>query len=525
VRAEQLLEEIEPDKQYPYDYLWFRITGYRPDHDSRLLLPGEQVRHDLRLYVEDLSDSADVAADSVGEPVLTVDDITRAFHVSSKTVSRWRRQGLVSRRFVFGRRKRIGFLKSSVDRFVDRNELQIRRGGKFCQLSEQEKETIVGRARRLARAGGSLAEVSRRIARRLDRAPETVRYTIRKFDEANPEIAVFPDGDRPLTHEARETVFRLFQRGIPVAELARRFARTRTTIYRVVNEVRAGRLLQRPIEYIDHESFDDPGSAAEIMAPMPSSEDAQYTRSRVPKGLPAYLESLYEVPLLSREQEQHLFRKMNYLKYRAAKLREQLDVVHVSAGLTAEIENFLEQASEIKNQLVRANLRLVVSIAKRHVRPNRGFFELVSDGNMSLIRAAEKFDFSRGNKFSTYASWAIMKNFARSIPGESHRTDRFRTGQEAVFDGVADERRNEFEQESHLRRMRETIGKSLDELDDRERQIIIARFGLDETNDPQTLEQLGVAFGVTKERVRQLEARALEKLRKVVCEEQIEAEV
>ena len=98
-----------------------------------------------------------------------------------------------------------------------------------------------------------------------------------------------------------------------------------------------------------------------------------------------------------------------------------------------EIERLYDQAVAVKNQIVRANLRLVVSIAKRHVGPTDNFFELVSDGNMSLIRAAEKFDYARGNKFSTYASWAIMKNFARTIPDEHRRRDRFRTSQLETF--------------------------------------------------------------------------------------------
>ena len=88
-------------------------------------------------------------------------------------------------------------------------------------------------------------------------------------------------------------------------------------------------------------------------------------------------------------------------------------------------------------------MRLVVSIAKRHAGQTENFFELLSDGNMSLIRAVEKFDFSRGNKFSTYASWAIMKNFARSIPDEKHHRERYVTGHEEVFDGAADNRSNE----------------------------------------------------------------------------------
>ena len=106
---------------------------------------------------------------------------------------------------------------------------------------------------------------------------------------------------------------------------------------------------------------------------------------------------------------------MNFLKYQAAKLRDSLDPAKPKTLILNEIERLQEESLDVKNQIIRANLRLVVSIAKKRVGPSNNFFELVSDGNMSLIRAVEKFDYSRGFKFSTYASWAIMKNFARTI--------------------------------------------------------------------------------------------------------------
>ncbi len=126
---------------------------------------------------------------------------------------------------------------------------------------------------------------------------------------------------------------------------------------------------------------------------------------------------------------------------------------------------------------------------------------------MSLIRAVEKFDFSRGNKFSTYASWAIMKNFARTIPEENYRRDRFVTGHEEMFEAAADNRTDEHEYESALKRMQEAVKGMLGRLDDRERKIIISRFGLGGASE-QTLEQLGRELGITKERVRQIESRA-----------------
>src|SRR6185369_14619165 len=98
----------------------------------------------------------------------------------------------------------------------------------------------------------------------------------------------------------------------------------------------------------------------------------------------------YEVPLMTREQEVHQFRKFNYLKHLASKLREGLDPAHARSSVMEKIEGLYNQAIELKNKIVQANLRLVVSIAKRHVSPNEDFFSLVSDGNMSLIRAVEK---------------------------------------------------------------------------------------------------------------------------------------
>jgi len=449
-QAEKLLAELDPQGKYTYGYVCYRITNFRPEVHRNVVLSGQDALHDLRLFVEDVSEAAALPAEAAGERVLTIEELARQFNVSTKTVSRWRAQGLVSRRFVFDGRKRVGFLQSSVERFVAQNPERIRRGARFSQLSAEEKAEIVNRARRLARAGACPSEVTKRLARKMGRSPETIRYTLKHFDREHPEIAVFPEHHGPMRAETKQRIYQLYHRGESVEALAERFCRTRSTIYRVIKEVRAQRIMELPLDYIHNEQFEQirtKRQEAEILGPPPESPQAP-RKPRLPAGLPPYLASLYEVPLLTREQEVHLFRKMNYLKYKAAKLRARLDPARPRVRLMDQIERLYDQAVETKNQIVRANLRLVVSIAKRHVGPRENFFELVSDGNMSLIRAVEKFDYSRGNKFSTYATWAIMKNFARTIPDEHRRQERFRTSLSELFNATEDERTDQLELES-----------------------------------------------------------------------------
>ncbi len=340
-------------------------------------------------------------------------------------------------------------------------------------------------------------------------------------------MAIFPKNTGPLSEEDKRKIYQEYRLGTSVEALAKRYGRTRTTIYRVINEFRARRVMELPLEYVSSPEFDQPGAEKKILGPMPQGETPA-RKQRRPSGLPPYLASLYEIPLLTPEQERHLFRKYNYLKYKAAKLREQLltdgklDPSKIRTRLLNQIERLYAEAVATKNEIIQRNLRLVVSIAKRHVGSGADFFELVSDGNMSLIRAVEKFDYTRGNKFSTYASWAIMKNYARSIPEEHKHRERFRTSQEELFAATADQRSNVFELEAAQTLRRQQVQRMLKHLSEREQQIIIERFGLAQGSEPKTLKEVGEELGVTKERVRQIEARALEKLRKAAQEEHLE---
>jgi RNA polymerase primary sigma factor/RNA polymerase sigma factor len=451
-----------------------------------------------------------------GEEVLSIEDLARQFNVSTKTISRWRDHGLVAQRYTIAGRRRVGFLASAVERFINNNPLRIERGSRFSQLSDEEHERIISWARRLAVAGACPADVHRRIAARLGRSIETIRYTVKRFDQEHPETAVFPAADGHLRPESRARIYQHHLAGELVESIARRYHRSKASVYRVILSQRAEHVMHLPLDMMPNALFARKSAEKVVDQPFPGTEAKKVRR---PSGLPAYLASLYEVPLLTREQEVWLFRKFNYLKYKASTLRDQLDVEHPSARLMDQIERLYEEIVSLKNRIVRANLRLVVSIAKRRVSQGDSFFDLVSDGNMSLIRAVEKFDYARGNKFSTYASWAIMKNYARTIPDEHKRRDRFRAADMEMLQSAADRREDENQQRMAASDRLAQVGKFLDRLDSREQTIIVRRYGLDHVHEPQTLKEVGSALGVTKERVRQIEAKALEKLRDAAAAE------
>jgi len=479
---------------------------------------GQSVRmFDATAGGEDRVTTVESAVVPPHEQVLSIEDLARRFNVSTKTISRWRDHGLVAQRYDVGGRRRVGFLASTVERFIASNPLRIERGSRFSQLSDDEHEKIIGWARRLALAGACPADVHRRIAERLGRSVETIRYTLKRHDQEHPETAVFPAADGRLRPESCARIYQHHLHGEPVESIARRYHRSKASIYRVILGQRAEHIRQLPLDFIPNALFSRTSAEKVVNQPFPGPVDVKKVRR--PSGLPAYLASLYEVPLLTREQEVWLFRKFNYLKHKASTLREQLDPERPNARLMDQIERVYDEIVELKNRIVRSNLRLVVSIAKRRVSPGDSFFDLVSDGNMSLIRAVEKFDYARGNKFSTYASWAIMKNYARTIPDEHRRRDRFRAADMEMLQTATDRRADEYQQRLAASDRLRQVSKFLDRLDQREQTIIIRRYGLDHEHEPQTLKEVGSALGVTKERVRQIEAKALEKLREAAAAE------
>ena len=279
---------------------------------------------------------------------------------------------------------------------------------------------------------------------------------------------------------------------------------------------------------------DEPGNDAALVEKIMSE-------ANVDDSVKVYLKDIGKVPLLTKEEEIELAKRME-------------------AG-----------DEEAKAKLSEANLRLVVNLAKRYVGRNLHFLDLIQEGNMGLMKAVEKFDYTKGFKFSTYATWWIRQAITRAIADQG-RTIRIpvhmvetinkqvratrqllqKLGREptpaeiAEYLGCSEERVREIqkiaqdpvsletpigeEEDSHLgdfvedrgalspvevtesQLLKEQLVRVLNTLTPREEKVLRLRYGLDDGH-PRTLEEVGKEFNVTRERIRQIEAKALRKLR------------
>jgi RNA polymerase primary sigma factor len=310
-----------------------------------------------------------------------------------------------------------------------------------------------------------------------------------------------------------------------------------------------------------------PEEEAEVETPRRGEPDPG-RRATTSDLVRIYLREIGRVPLLTAEDEVELAKSIE-----AGLFAEDI----LSGGFLlsrgcgqSELELLIDEGVRAKQRLIEANLRLVVSIAKRYIGRGLVFLDLIQEGNLGLIRAVEKFDYTRGYKFSTYATWWIRQAITRAIADQA-RTIRVpvhmvetinklarvqrqlhqELGREASVDEIAAEMGLEPERVAEIQRiaqepvslqspigeeesdlgdfiedadavvpieaaafimLQDQLERVLCDLADREQRIIQLRFGLTDGH-PRTLEEVGREFGVTRERIRQIESKTLAKLR------------
>lgn len=247
----------------------------------------------------------------------------------------------------------------------------------------------------------------------------------------------------------------------------------------------------------------------QLIAELPRPGSAQPSASR---SLDApYLTSMLRTEILSPELESRLFQLMNDCKLQARRLQKKLSLEQPRRKIVAELERWMESAVEIRNRIVAANVRLVVSVARKFAGPRCSLTDLVSDGNLTLLKAVEKFDVSRGFRFSTYATWALRYDFVRTVRRRNSSSVGLQPN-EAGLEDLADPRDGELDDRRRAADL-SALEQMLTYLDPREHAIIERRYGLTPGSEECSLQEIAREFGICKERVRQLQLRALEKLR------------
>jgi RNA polymerase primary sigma factor len=328
-------------------------------------------------------------------------------------------------------------------------------------------------------------------------------------------------------------------------------------------------LRQRGVDIYESEGETESSSADDDYQPYEPVQTGVIDSISSDDTVGLYLKEMSRVPLLSLEEEINLAIRIE--DGRRAKLECLKSNGRKTSSIHRQIESIIEGGLLAREHLIKANTRLVVSIAKRYMGRGVAFLDLIQEGNLGLMKAVEKFDYHRGFRFSTYATWWIRQSITRAIADQArtirvpvHMIDRIRQLYKATHDleqklgrtptveelakavelpvrrvqwtlmvswlplslesPVGDDEESELGmfiedefsptplQSAYETMLREKLEEVLGTISPREARILRLRFGLD-NGIPYTLEEVGKKFGLTRERIRQIEGQALHRLR------------
>lgn len=222
--------------------------------------------------------------------------------------------------------------------------------------------------------------------------------------------------------------------------------------------------------------------------------------------------------LMKGDEERQMFLRFNYSKLRLNQLKRKVHAEGLNKQLAEEVIEWHRRFEHFREYLVRTNLALVLAMAKRTRLGDVDFAEIVSEGNMALLRAVDKFNVERGFKFSTYACRAILKAFSRTAMKSSKYRTRFPVEFEPDMEKSdwIDRKRDAVEDDC-IDELKQIVNRNLAQLSETEQTVLRRRFNWEQAEEhPLTLEEVGSIIGVTKERVRQIQNKALAKIRKLM---------
>lgn len=419
-RAEELGALLEPQQQYPREWLVYRVTGFRPAGGTGVSTSGRSLLTSLSAFVEGLCEAAEVRPEDLPPGSMDVEALCQRWGVSRKTIDRARRRGLVARRVGASGARQLMFSRRSVDAFAARAAPGASPQGK--RLSDEDRGRIIHRAVRYQRRfGWSINQCAVRLAGRFGCSSEAIRQMLKRRDAGLGESAVFAERGPPDERE-RELAFRALRRGLRVSEVGKRLGRDGRAVRRAA-------LLHR-VTLLEGLSLSGPRSAVferadagPVLLDRPGVRGA--TGTVIPRDTAAFLDLAGQARAHERTTERDVAVALHFLRWRAG---SGLAALH-EAGLTAErvdaIETDLRRATRLKAALVAGELGLLLATARRRLEvepsqlPERQLKGLMDGLFEALCVVADRFDPFAGGRLAAPAGLALDRaalSWMRSNP-------------------------------------------------------------------------------------------------------------
>ncbi|MEM6258098.1 MAG: helix-turn-helix domain-containing protein [Planctomycetota bacterium] len=418
--AEHLHDDLEPQKNYPIDFVVYRLTDRRVPPSENVMLVGEAIKPDLRLLIDALSRSIEMRCDE-NDPCLTTNELAESLGVSTKTVARWRDAGL---RWRWGVREQANKLmvlipKSALDAFQQGQPDRLSSATGFTRLSEDEKSRLIRRARRLAEATDSLPQtILAHLSKRTGRSIEAIRQQIQRHDRAFPDQAAFTDRTGPLTDQQKTEIDDAYSRGITVAVLCGQFRKTRSTIYRAIHEGQARRITALKLYAVYSPIFDRDDADEVLMRPIVRQGKERSLGSEVIRGLPENIRPLYNRSIEPDDVVRSLIIRYNFQKHRAIHQQELIKQGPPRASDLRVFNQFYHRIQQGRGEVIAAVLAVTLSLVLRQLpsgqRGNMSrLIPLLSQAAEVLVREIDRFDASVAHPFESVLSNRLQRMLAK----------------------------------------------------------------------------------------------------------------
>ncbi|MDQ7014288.1 MAG: hypothetical protein Q9O74_10380 [Planctomycetota bacterium] len=522
-RAEALAGEIDPGVGYPADWVVFRVTGYRPEMTDPPVITGDDLLGDLSAVVERLCETARLTAADIAGPVEPLDELAARWSVSVKTLSRWRRRGLIARRVHDERGGvRLVFTEEATAAYEARNAGGLERAAGFSRIDEATSAQIIRRARRYHDLlGMNLTQCAERLAARFDRSREAVRMLLVRHDTAartgrnkgksgRADAGPIFDPSRALGERTHRVIERAWRRGIEPALMTKRYRRSRAGIHRIINEQRLARLRGLEIGHVAPEAaaLDED----EIAALLGEEVVRVVEPAVVPGDMTELLEMMRERVVPVGVEERLQSKAEHVLRGRALRLMAAVGSAFPEAGLIDRAETDLRWAAGLRSALSRTQLLLMLEtvassagIDFAHVR-SQDARALVEAGLGGLRGGLDGFDPWKAGRLAGTVGLAVARVRVDAAPGGGAAGKRARV---RILAGTPapDWTLLVSPWVERLRPDRRAAGVR-GALEPELREVLSARFGFDGTR-PQTLAEIAAARGLTIMQAGRLERRAI----------------